>query len=46
MAAAFELADFGEYSTIIESTVYHGLYLVGASVLNGTFHRRGGMGRG
>lgn len=40
MAAAFELADFGEYEKVIESVVYAGLYLVGASVLNGTFHRR------
>ena len=40
MAAAFELADFGDYSDVIESVVYHGLYLVGAAVLDGTFHRR------
>ena len=40
MAAAFELADFGEYEKVIESTVYAGLYLVGAAVLNGTFHQK------
>ena len=40
MAAAFELADFGDYAKVIESVVYEGLYLVGAAVLNGTFHRR------
>ena len=40
MAAAFELADFGAYRGVIESVVYEGLYLVGAAVLNGTFHRR------
>jgi len=40
MAAAFELTDFGEYEKVIESVVYAGLYLVGAAVLNGTFHRQ------
>ncbi len=40
MAAAFELADFGAYTPVIRATVYEGLYLVGAAVLNGTFHRR------
>ena len=40
MAAAFELADFGVYTPVIRATVYEGLYLVGAAVLNGTFHRR------
>ena len=40
MAAAFELADFGCWRTIIESVVYEGLYVVGAAVLNGTFHRQ------
>jgi hypothetical protein len=40
MAAAFELAEFGEYRAVIESVVYAGLYLVGAAVLNGTFHRQ------
>ena len=42
MASAFELADFGDYTDVIESVVYEGLYLVGAAVLNGTFHRRPG----
>ena len=37
MAAAFELWNFGGYHTVIESTVYHGLYVVGTAVLDGTF---------
>lgn len=40
MAAAFELADFGDRTGIIRSTVYEGLYAVGNAVLSGTFHRR------
>jgi hypothetical protein len=40
MAAAFELADFGIWTSIIESVVYQGLYVVGTAVLDGTFHRR------
>lgn len=40
MAAAFELADFGGYTAIIESIVYEGLYVVGSAVLNGTFRKR------
>lgn len=40
MGAAFELWDFGEYSPVIESTVYQGLYAVGTSVLEGTFRRK------
>ena len=40
MAAAFELADFGDYTAIIESVVYEGLYVVGSAVLNGTFRKR------
>ncbi len=40
MAAAFELWDFGAYNAVIESTVYHGLYAVGTSVLEDTFRRR------
>ena len=39
MAAAFELADFGDRTGIIRSTVYEGLYAVGHAVLSGTFHR-------
>ena len=39
MAAAFELWNFGAYSAVIESAVYHGLYAVGTSVLDGTFRR-------
>lgn len=40
MASAFELADFGDYSDVIRSVVYEGLYLVGAAVLDGTFRQR------
>lgn len=40
MAAAFELADFGDYTAIIEGVVYEGLYVVGSAVLDGTFHKR------
>ncbi len=40
MAAAFELADFGDYTPLIQSVVYEGLYAVGNAVLNGTFHER------
>ena len=40
MAAAFELVDFGVWSNVIRATVYQGLYVVGASVLNGSFHDR------
>ena len=41
MAVAFELVDFGPWTTIIRSVVYEGLYAVGNSVLSGTFHRQG-----
>lgn len=37
MAAAFELWDFGVWSSIIQATVYEGLFLVGRAVLEGTF---------
>jgi hypothetical protein len=40
MAAAFELSDFGDYQKVVESVVYAGLYLVGAAVLDGTFHKQ------
>ena len=40
MAAAFELADFGRWTEIIQSVVYEGLYAVGNAVLNGTFRRQ------
>lgn len=40
MAAAFELMDYGDYSAIIESVVYEGLYVVGSAVLDGTFRKR------
>ena len=37
MAAAYELWDFGVWSSIIQATVYEGLFLVGRAVLEGTF---------
>ncbi|MDY3282385.1 DUF5685 family protein [Dysosmobacter sp.] len=37
MATAFELWDFGRWQKILESTLYTGLFSVGAAVLNGTF---------
>ena len=39
MAAAFELADFGCWTGIIESTLYEGLYAVGNAVLSGTYRK-------
>lgn len=49
MAAAYELWDFGQWSSIIRSTVYQGLYCVGNAILEGTFHatenRRGIRGQ-
>ncbi len=38
IAAAFELWDFGDWSGIIRSTVYEGLFCVGKAVLEGIFH--------
>ena len=38
MAAAYELWDFGQWSPVIQATVYEGLFLVGRAVLEGTFH--------
>ena len=40
MAASYELYDFGVWSDIIQSVVYEGMYAVGHSVLDGTFHQR------
>ena len=40
MAAAFELADFGQWTEIVQSIVYEGLYAVGNAVLSGTFRKR------
>ena len=40
MAAAFELLDFGQWTEIIRSVVYEGLYAVGGAVLHGTFRKR------
>ena len=39
MAAAFELADFGCWTGIIESMLYEGLYAVGHAVLDGTYRK-------
>ena len=41
MAAAYELWDFGVWSSIIQSTVYEGLFCVGKAVLEGTFQASG-----
>ena len=41
ITTAFELWDFGPWRPILEATFYSGLFQVGNSVLNGTFHRRG-----
>lgn len=38
ISSAFELWDFGDWSAIIRSTVYEGLFGVGKAVLEGTFH--------
>ena len=38
IGAAFELWDFGDWSGIIRSVVYEGLFQVGKAVLEGTFH--------
>lgn len=37
MGAAYELWNFGEWSSIIQAAVYEGLYFVGRAVLEGTF---------
>ena len=37
MAAACELWDFGVWTSIIQATVYEGMFLVGQAVLEGTF---------
>lgn len=43
MTTAFELWDFGQWTPILESTLYTGLFQVGKAVLDGTFQaaRRG-----
>ena len=43
MTTAFELWDFGEWTSILEMTLYRGLFQVGKAVLDGTFRhpRRG-----
>ena len=40
MAAAFELWDFGVWTTVLQATFYAGLFRVGHAVLDGTYHRR------
>lgn len=40
IATAFELWDFGCWRTLVEKTVYSGLFQVGRAVLDGTFHAR------
>ena len=37
MSAAYELWDFGDWSPMIQATLYEGLFLVGKAVLDGTF---------
>ena len=37
MAAAFELFDFGTWTSLLRSTFYEGMYRVGNAVLAGTF---------
>ena len=41
ISAAYELWDFGDWSGIIRSVVYEGLFYVGKAVLEGTFHAAG-----
>jgi hypothetical protein len=38
IASAYELWDFGCWSTILEKTIYTGLFQVGKAVLDGNFH--------
>lgn len=38
IASAYELWDFGVWSEILEKTIYTGLFQVGKTVLNGSFH--------
>ena len=40
MAAAFELWNFGVWTTVLQTTFYAGLFRVGHAVLECTFHRR------
>lgn len=44
LAAAYELANFGCWSNILETTFYTGLFQVGKAVLDGTFHTRSQIG--
>lgn len=45
MATAFELWDFGVWTTVLETTLYTGLFRVGKAVLDGTFRSGGGNKR-
>ena len=45
IATAFELWDFGPWRTLVEQTVYSGLFQVGRAVLDGTFHTRSTAGK-
>jgi len=38
MTTAFELCDFGVWTPILKETLYVGLFQIGMSVLDGTFH--------
>ena len=40
MAAAFELWNFGVWTTVLQTTFYAGLFRVGHAVLEGPYHRR------
>lgn len=40
MAAAFELWNFGVWTTVLQTTFYAGLFRVGHAVLEGAYHRR------
>jgi len=38
MATAYELWDFGVWSALLSATIYTGLFQIGKSVLDGTYH--------
>ncbi len=46
ISSAFELWDFGDWSAVIRSVVYEGLFIVGKAVLEGTFHAANPKARG
>ena len=41
MATAFELWDFGDWTPVLKTTLYAGLFHVGKAVLDGAFHGGG-----